>query len=195
MLGFQPGRFQDVSLPIDCQDLIYGAHILKHSINGIDFPDLAWLVPDDLASPDDICPTLIAVNTIAIADSLVKWLCTQLQAFLTQECGLVFPFHSLIPQEEHVCTLLELEQGLVHIMVATTAGNVRLDMAVKDVIILGLPANFESMTQWNGQASRDGSGGQVIIYTPDEIQIESVFDLYGDQVNRKKKMSKAIITA
>ena len=72
MLGFQPGRFQDVSLPIDCQDLIYGARILKHSINGIDFPDLAWLVPDDLASPNDICPTLIAVNTIAITDSLVS---------------------------------------------------------------------------------------------------------------------------
>src|SRR5258708_22288740 len=166
---FQPGRFQDVSLPIDCQDLIYGACILKHSIHGLDFPDLAWLVPVDLASPNDIQPTLIAVSTIGIADTLVKWLCTQLQAFMTQECGLVFPFHSLIPQEECIHMLLELEQGLVCIMVATTAGNVRLDMAVKDVIILGLPADFESMTQWNGHASWDGSGGQVIIYAPDEI--------------------------
>ena len=163
MLGFQPGRFQDVSLPIDHQDLIYGACILKHSIHGLDFPDLAWLIPDDIQ------PTLIAVSTIGIADTLVKWLCTQLQAFMTQECGLVFPFHSLIPQEECIHMLLELEQGLVCIMVATTAGNVRLDMAVKDVIILGLPADFESMTQWNGHASWDGSGGQVIIYAPDEI--------------------------
>src|SRR6266481_5472960 len=85
MLGFQPGRFQDVSLPIDHQDLIYGAHILKHSICGLDFPDLVWLVPDDLASPDDIQLTLIAVSTIRIADTLVKWLHTQLQAFMTQE--------------------------------------------------------------------------------------------------------------
>ena len=80
---------------------------------------------------------------------------------MTQECGLVFPFHSLILilQEECICMLLELEQGLVHIMVATTARNVGLDMAVKDVIILGPPADFESMMQWNGCTSWDGSGG------------------------------------
>ncbi len=54
VLGFQPGRFKDVSLPIDHPDLIYGAHILKHSIRGMEFPDLPWLVPEDLASPEDI---------------------------------------------------------------------------------------------------------------------------------------------
>src|SRR5260370_23732352 len=123
MLGFQPGRFQDVSLPIDCQDLIYGACILKHSIHGLDFPDLAWPISDDLTSPDDIQPTLIAVSMITIADTLVKWLHTQLQAFMTHECGLVFPFHSLILQEDHIRMLLELEQGLIHIVVATTASN------------------------------------------------------------------------
>ena len=88
---------------------------------------------------------------------------------MTQERGLVFPFHSLILQEERIHMLLELEQGLVCIVVATTAGNVGLDMAVKDVIILGLPADFESMTQWNSHTSQDGRGGQVIIYAPDEI--------------------------
>ena len=99
------GRDRGISdtLPIDHQDLIYGACILKHSIHGTEFPDLAWLVPDDLASPKDIQPTLIAVSTIALADTLVKWLCTQLKAFITQERGLVFPFHSIIPQEEHIC--------------------------------------------------------------------------------------------
>ncbi|KAF8337096.1 uncharacterized protein EI90DRAFT_3119457 [Cantharellus anzutake] len=67
-------------------------------------------------------------------------------------------------------------------------------MSVKDVIILDLPADFESMTQWNGQASHDGSGGRVIIYAPDEIRIENNFDLYGDQAN-KKKMSKNTLAA
>ena len=66
----------------------------------MEFPDLAWLVPEDLAGPEDIRPMLIAVSTIAIADALVKWLCTQLQAFITEDHGLVFPFHSVIPQEE-----------------------------------------------------------------------------------------------
>src|SRR5260221_8310664 len=136
---------------------------------------------------------LIAVNTIAIADALVKWLRTQLQAFITEDCGLVFPFHSVIPQEERIQTLTELEQGLVRIVVATTAGNVGLDMAVKDIIILDLPADFESMTQWNGRASWDGSGGHIIIYAPDDIRIENTFDLYGDQASRKKKMSKNVL--
>src|SRR6266436_4934950 len=195
MLGFQPGRFHNVSLPIDHQDLIYGACILKHSIHGTEFPDLVWLVPDNLAGPESIRPTLIAVNTITIANALVKWLHTQLKAFITPEHGLVFPFHSIIPQEEYIQTLLELEQGLVHIVIATTAANVGLDMEVKDVIILDLPADFESMTQWNGQASWDGSGGHIIIYAPDDIRIENTFDLYGDQASRKKKMSKNVLAA
>ncbi len=89
MLGFQPGRFHDVSLPIDRQDLIYGARILKHSIHGTEFPNLMWLVPNNLAGPESIHPTLIAVNTIAIANALVKWLHTQLKAFITPERGLV----------------------------------------------------------------------------------------------------------
>ncbi|KAF8331031.1 uncharacterized protein EI90DRAFT_3123708 [Cantharellus anzutake] len=194
VLGFQREQFQDISLPIDHQDLVYGACILKHSIHGTEFPDLAWLVPNDLASPNVIRPTLIAVGTIAIADALVKWLRTQLKAFITEECSLVFPFHLIIPQEDRIQTLLELEQGLVQIVVTTTVGNVGLDMSVKDVIILDLPADFESMTQWNGQASRDGSGGHVIIYAPDEIQIENNFDLYGDQAN-KKKLSKNTLAA
>ncbi len=184
-----------MSLPIDCQDLIYGACILKHSIHGTEFPNLVWLVPDNLAGPKSIHPTLIAVNTIAIANALVKWLCTQLKAFITPEHGLVFPFHSIIPQEECIQTLLELEQGLVRIVIATTAANVVLDMEVKDVIILDLPADFESMTQWNGWVSWDGSGDRVMIYTPDEIRVENTFDLHGDPTTKKKKMSDAALVA
>src|SRR5260221_11490663 len=110
MLGFQPGRFHDVSLPIDRQDLIYGARILKHSIHGTEFPDLVWLVPDNLASPESIHPTLIAVNTIAIANALVKWLCTQRKAFITPEMVLVFPFHSIIPKKKHIESLWDFDK-------------------------------------------------------------------------------------
>src|SRR5260370_19435596 len=124
-----------------------------------------------------------------IADTLVKWLCTQLKAFITQEHSLVFPFHSVILQEECIQTLFKLEQGLICIVVAMTAANVRLDMAVKDVVILDLPADFESMMQWNGQVSHDGSGGTVIIYAPDEIRIEPTFDLYSDPVTSNTKSS------
>src|SRR5258708_19504389 len=94
MLGFQPGRFHDVSLPIDRQDLIYGARILKHSIHGTEFPNLIWLVPNNLAGPDSIHPTLIAVNTIAIANALLKYLHPQPKPFLTPDPALAFqPTH------------------------------------------------------------------------------------------------------
>ncbi len=80
-------------------------------------------------------------------------------------------------------------------MVATTARNVGLDMAVKDIIILDLPADFESMTQWNGWVSWDGSGDRVMIYTPDEIRVENTFDLHGDPTTKKKKMSDTALVA
>ncbi len=57
----------------------------------------------------------------------------------------------------------------MQIIVATTAAQVRLDMAIWDIIILDLPDDFEAMTQWNGCASQDGQGGHVIIYAPDTI--------------------------
>src|SRR5260221_9529505 len=69
-----------------------------------------------------------------------------------------YPFHSIIPQEEQIQTLADLESGLVRIIVATTAGQVGLDMAVCDVIILDLPSDFEAITQWNGCAGWDGQG-------------------------------------
>src|SRR5258708_39964326 len=101
----------------------------------------------------------------------------------------------MMPQVEQMKALLKIEQGLVHIVIATTAANVGLDMEVKDVIILDLPADFESMTQWNGRASWDGSGGRVVIYTPDEIQVENTFDLHGDPTTKKKKMSDTALVA
>jgi len=183
LLGFVPPHFEDVSLPIDWTDLIYCPHTLKHPITGTEFPNLAWLIPDMLASPDDIPCTLIAVRTIAIAQNLAKWLNQQLGRFGMSPKA--YPFHSIIPQEEQIQTLANLESGLVQIVVATTAGQVGLDMAVRDVIILDLPSDFEAITQWNGCASWDGQGGHAIIYAPDAIHIENVADLDGDPVAGK----------
>ena len=78
-LGFQPGLFWDMSLPIDCKDLVYSAHTLKHSITGSDFLDLAWLIPDNPMSTKSITPTLIAVATVAMEETLVKWLWEETQ--------------------------------------------------------------------------------------------------------------------
>ena len=71
---------------------------LKYSISSTEFPDLAWLVPDVLISPDDLPHTLIAVGTIAMAQNLVKWLNKQLERFGTPLKA--YPFHSIIPQED-----------------------------------------------------------------------------------------------
>ena len=79
LLGFVPPHFHDVSLPIDQTDLVYCPCTLKYPITGTEFPDLAWLIPDTLESPDNIPHTLIAVGTIAIAQNLVKWLNQQLE--------------------------------------------------------------------------------------------------------------------
>src|SRR5260370_34140019 len=101
-----------------------------------------------------------------------------------------YPFHSIIPQEEQIQTLANLESGLVQIIVATTAGQVGLDMAVHDVIILDLPVDFKAITQWSGHASQDGKGGHAIIYAPNAIHIENIVDLDGNPVTGKQKMSE-----
>ena len=112
-LGFQPGLFWDMSLPIDCKDLVYSAHTLKHSITGSDFLDLAWLIPDNPMSTESITPTLIAVATVAMEETLVKWLQKKLKGLVTNGEELVYPFHSIIPQEDCLLTLQELEAGTV----------------------------------------------------------------------------------
>ena len=68
-------------------------------------------------------------------------------------------------------------------------------MAVCDVIVLDLPADFEAMTQWNGHASQDGQGGHAIIYSPNVICSENVVDLDGDPVKGKRKMSEKTLMA
>ncbi|KAF8321864.1 uncharacterized protein EI90DRAFT_3020238 [Cantharellus anzutake] len=121
-LGFQPDLFWDVSLLVDRSD----------------FPDLAWLIPDNLTTAQSITPTLIVVATVAIANALVKWLRKKLKEVLTNGEDLVFPFHSIIPQEDRLTTLQELEAGTVRIVVAMTAAQVGLDMAIWNVVILDL---------------------------------------------------------
>ncbi|KAF8324612.1 P-loop containing nucleoside triphosphate hydrolase protein [Cantharellus anzutake] len=173
--------------PIDRKDLVYSTCTLKYSITGSDFPDLAWLNPDNLTTAQSITPTLIAVAMVAIANALVKWLRKKLKEVLTNGENLVFPFHSIIPQEDRLTTLQELKAGTVQIVVATTAAQVGLDMAIRNVVILDLPHDFEAMTQWNGRAGWDGQGCHAIIYTPDAIRIENVFDLDGDPAGGRKK--------
>ena len=53
----------------------------------------------------------------------------------------------------------------------------------------------DTMTQWNGQASQDRSGGKVVIYAPDEIWIENTFDLHSDPATKKKKLLKIALAA
>src|SRR5260370_37815384 len=91
-------------------------------------------------------------------------------------------------------TLTDLESGLVWIVIATTAGQVGLDMTVCNVIILDLPSDFEAITQWNGHASWDGQGGCAGIYAANAIHIENVADLDSDPVTGKRKMSEKALT-
>ncbi|KAF8342094.1 uncharacterized protein EI90DRAFT_3011644 [Cantharellus anzutake] len=68
-------------------------------------------------------------------------------------------------------------------------------MAVRDVIVLDLPADFKAITQWNGRAGQDGQGGHAIIYAPDVVRIENVVDFDGDPVTGKRKMSEKTLAA
>ena len=80
---------------------------------GSDFLGLAWLIPDNPMSSESITPTLIAVATVAMAETLVKWLWKKLKGLITNGEELVYPFHSIIPQEDCLLTLQELEAGTV----------------------------------------------------------------------------------
>ncbi len=53
-LGFKENQFHDVKLPIDRTDLKYCPRFLSHSIEGLTFPDLAWVIPIIVNTPSDL---------------------------------------------------------------------------------------------------------------------------------------------
>src|SRR5258708_14487807 len=65
--------------------------------------------------------------------------------------------------------LAGLESGSVRYMVATICVNVRIDMTMANVVCVDVPRSFEEMIQWGGRASRDGSGGMLVVYASKDL--------------------------
>ena len=67
--------------------------------------------------------------------------------------------------------LAALHTGSIRYIIATISANVRIDMTVTNVICVNLPNLVEELTQWARQASRDGSGGMLVVYANEDLQV------------------------
>ena len=67
--------------------------------------------------------------------------------------------------------LAALHTGSIQYIVATISTNVGIDMTVTNVICVDLPNLVEELTQWAGQASQDGSGGMLVVYANEDLQV------------------------
>ena len=178
LLGFAAGQFHNVKLELDRTDLMYCPRFLSQSIEGPTFPDLAWTLPDIVHGPQDLPRILFTCNTINKVTILHRWLVIELKYRLQCDEGnndelvkqMVQPFHSLIDDGDRRAILAALEGGSVCYVVTTTCANIGIDMTVTTVICVDIPCSFEEMVQWGGRASRDGSGGMLVVYASKDLK-------------------------
>ena len=83
--------------------------------------------------------------------------------------SLVWPFHAEFHKSDCTATWEGMISGQIQYVIATICANVGLNLPVKHVVCVDIPKSFEEMTQWAGQASRDGSGGIFIVYGPKDL--------------------------
>ncbi|KAF8315741.1 uncharacterized protein EI90DRAFT_3134989 [Cantharellus anzutake] len=173
-LGFHGMSFNDVRLPVDRADLKYCARIRYHSVEGLEFPDFAWAIPQKLESPSDLMPTIFAINSVEKTTTFSEWLIRELHKVAPEEIDipdLIWPFHAELHKEDRSKIQLWLMAGTIHYIVATICANVGLNLPVQHVVCVDLPKSFEEMTQWAGRVSWDGSGGMFVVYGPDDLKI------------------------
>ncbi|KAF8330032.1 uncharacterized protein EI90DRAFT_3124834 [Cantharellus anzutake] len=138
-LGFYGDQFHDEKLPVDQLDLKYCACVHYHSIDSLEFPDFAWAIPKELHSPSDLVPTLFAIRTVEKATVCSDWLIRELEQVAPDG----YPARDLVWPFH--AELYKEDHSATH---------------------AGL---MSEMTQWAGRASRDGSGGNFIVYAPKEM--------------------------
>src|SRR5258708_38424919 len=197
-LRFKMGQFWDVKLPIDRTDLKYWPRFLTSSTGGTTFPDLAWTIPVIANSASDLVPTLFACRTINKVINVRNWLVSELQQVLPKSEAknrelakkLVLPFHAEMDSIDWRETLGALASRSAPWIVATILANVGIDIAVTNVICIDMPDSVEDMVQWAGRASRDGSGGLLVVYASEEMEYipEAERDLstYGTKLTKVK---------
>src|SRR5258708_10428325 len=103
---------------------------------------------------------------------------------------LVLPFHAEMDSIDQRETLGALASRSAPWIVATILANVGIDIAVTNVICIDMPDSVEDMVQWAGRASRDGSGGLLVVYASEEMEYipEAERDLstYGTKLTKVK---------
>ena len=156
-------------------DLMYCPRFLSQSVEGPSFPDLAWTLPDIIYGPQDLPRTLFTCSMIEKVTTLRRWLVTELKYRSSNTTDdeidrTVLPFHSLIDDGDRRAVLTALECGSVRYIVATICANVGIDMTVTNVVCVDIPDSFEEMIQWAGRASRDGSGGMLVVYASKDLK-------------------------
>jgi superfamily II DNA helicase RecQ len=196
ILGFSPNQFHDEKRPTDHRDLFYSVQFLKHSMESLIFPDLAWCLPEMEEEAGHLTPTIFSVISIKKA--------IRLRNFLQHEILLirgsdhpsyntdmpVTDFHALHSMADRRRKLEHVAEGQTLFFVCMLAANVGINTKrIKRIIMVDAPSSFEEGTQWAGRASHNGEGGEAILCIRDEMREESHSELHGDQGWRMKKLT------
>jgi hypothetical protein len=164
-LGFHPGRYIRVSLPIDNPHICYIPQFFSYPISGATFLDLAWLIPPTIANVTNITKTLIFCESIAFGTRVHKFLLHLLPQSLSNE--VILPYHSLISDKGRSHAMEKFRLGTTRIIVASDCFTWGVDVPdIRNVILFGLPSSFSKLTQQIGRAGRDKEQAYAITYAP-----------------------------
>lgn len=194
-LGFSPGRFHDERQPTDRTDLFYAVRFLKHSTEGLVFPDLAWCLPETEEELERLKPTIFSVGSIKKAIRLRNFLQHEIRLIQGPDPHvnvneLVTDFHALHSMADRKKKLEHVAEGRTVFLVCTLAANVGVNTkGIKRVVMVDAPSSFEEGTQWAGRAGRSGEGGEAILCIRDEMREETYSELHGDRNRNMKKLT------
>jgi len=175
------GRFYDERQPTDRTDLFYAVQFLKHSTEGLVFPDLAWCLPETEEELECLKPTIFSVGSIKKAIRLRNFLQREIRLIQGPDPGVnvnepVTDFHALHSMTDHKKKLKHIAEGRTVFLVCTLAANVGVNTkGIKRVVMVDAPSSFEEGTRWAGRAGRSGEGGEAILCIRDEMREEKTY--------------------
>jgi len=164
-LGFRPGRYIHVSLPIDNPHICYIPRFFSYPTSGTTFLDLAWLIPSTITSTTNITKTLIFCESIAFGTRVHKFLTHLLPPSIAKEA--VLSYHSLISDNGRSHAMERFRLGTTRIIVASDCFTWGVNVPdIRNVVLFGLPSSFSKLVQQVGRAGRDKQQAYAITYAP-----------------------------
>ncbi|KAJ3817279.1 hypothetical protein F5880DRAFT_1440260, partial [Lentinula raphanica] len=170
-LGFRPDCYTNARYSLDRPNIYYIPRFFSHPNTGSTFLDLAFLIPFDACTIDEIHPVVLFADSIRTGQSILEFLDSLLDIkfpHVLDRHKIIRLYNSMFDHDYRDTLIRDFENpsAPLRIIIATETLTYGIDLCVDFVITVDLITSPERRAQNLGRSGRDGLPARAITFCP-----------------------------